>query len=454
MRGNSHLEGMLVYVDGQIEWESADGPPIPRSRTRRLMGGDNYKRSGPVQLDPVAPVTQRKITPPPKPQPTVNQKARRKAERLKYAREALIQWRKDQWFSNKTRAPQLILDDSTLKKLANRANLQTVQDIKDELDWLYVEKYGEEVLRLLKDADDRWLAERTKVLEEKKTKKRQINAEYKYRKNEAKRLQLSEAAEGKEQDKQTNTTVASVTKSTETCSYMSPLPGPHGYQPYPQVYLYPLPDSTQPGYFVSPPAPSYAAYPSPSPPSYYPAGFGYGSYPGYSAPPGFVYTYPTTLPPPVSSNPVQSHGNSPNTISSTNTSPSLYSTQGCNCQVCNIISPTSSQYSSLGSSASVSTSSVASTGSSYGAMAAGYHPWPYFRPAPHPISASGSGPAPSLYSTTSCDPATNSSTLSPGVSTSTHTSPRHTGSLSPASRDDRSSVGEEHCSEQAEDASR
>lgn len=66
----------------------------------------------------------------------------------------------------------MILPDKALTKLARCAHLQTVDDIKTHIPgWIWVERYGDEVLNLMKPIDEAWVEEHKREKQEKKMKR-------------------------------------------------------------------------------------------------------------------------------------------------------------------------------------------------------------------------------------------------------------------------------------------
>jgi len=96
-------------------------------------------------------------------EPLVTQKlqgaAIRRGERLANAHQALIQWRiktRLAFYSPSPFTAEAILPDSILTTLASNARIQSPSDMAVALgtSWAFKDEHGEEVLRVLKEADD------------------------------------------------------------------------------------------------------------------------------------------------------------------------------------------------------------------------------------------------------------------------------------------------------------
>ena len=72
---------------------------------------------------------------------------------------------------------RVLLPDPALKKLARRADLNTVQALKNDLKWDYAQRYGEEVLQILKPIDEAYLREKHEEREQKAAKRKQQSDE-------------------------------------------------------------------------------------------------------------------------------------------------------------------------------------------------------------------------------------------------------------------------------------
>ena len=83
----------------------------------------------------------------------------RRGDRFANARHALIQWRIETrlaFYSPSPFTAEAILPDSVLTTLASNARIQSLPDMAVVLgsSWAFTDEHGEEVLRVLKEADD------------------------------------------------------------------------------------------------------------------------------------------------------------------------------------------------------------------------------------------------------------------------------------------------------------
>ena len=107
----------------------------------------------------------------------------RDKDRLQTCRQALMSWRAKIWqdeFSDCIWGPETIMSDAILTKLAKRARLQTVADIKKEIpDWIWADEYAEAILGLLEPIDREWHEEKERLKRDEKAKKAKASAELK-----------------------------------------------------------------------------------------------------------------------------------------------------------------------------------------------------------------------------------------------------------------------------------
>jgi hypothetical protein len=81
---------------------------------------------------------------------------------------------------------KVLMPDTVLTKLATRARLKTLSDIKNEIpEWQWADEYGEEVLTLLAPIDVAWHEENEQMKAENKAKRARVSAE-----NKAKRYEI------------------------------------------------------------------------------------------------------------------------------------------------------------------------------------------------------------------------------------------------------------------------
>ena len=230
----------------------------------------------------------------------VRQPGCRRQKRLEAAQKSLSNWRQTVWkaeYSNCIWGPEVLLPDAVLKKLASRARIKTVSDIKDEVpEWLWVDEYGDLVLKLLEPIDSEWYEENEKKKEDKKAKKAKITADKKV-KREHDRLEKSrQATVSRTQHRAsltTQTTQAYPGPSTQ--AYVAYHPSTHAYAAYhpnTQTYAAYSPGTHAYAAYHPPSTHAYAAYHPPStqayaayyPPStqayaaYHPSAYAYAAY--------------------------------------------------------------------------------------------------------------------------------------------------------------------------------
>jgi hypothetical protein len=126
------------------------------------------------------------------PAPQTGKRARqpgcRRQERLEAARNVLSNWRQTVWkseFSHCIWGPEVLLPDTVLTKLASRAKIKTVSDIKNEIpEWLWEDEYGDILLKLLEPIDLAWHEEAERKREENKVKRAKVSADKKVKREE------------------------------------------------------------------------------------------------------------------------------------------------------------------------------------------------------------------------------------------------------------------------------
>ena len=198
--------------------------------------------------------------------------ARRK-ERRDACRKALTDWRRSTWMTTNGPSTPLtaLLPDTAITKLATRARINTLDDIKEEIpEWDRADEYGEEVLRLLQPLDASWHEENERRKSERKEERARINKENRIKRYEEYLLRKRQetahrkALEAYRRALMTVHTPGQYLGSNRVISY--PVPGNSlgrvvVQQPY-HVYSAPYPSGTGP---VSGQAQSYmyvnAAYP-------------------------------------------------------------------------------------------------------------------------------------------------------------------------------------------------
>jgi hypothetical protein len=123
----------------------------------------------------------------------------RRQERLESARKALSNWCLTLWnaaYSHCVWGPEVLLPDTVLTKLASRARIKTISDIKNEVpEWPWADEYGDIVLKLLEAIDSAWHEENERKKVEKKAKRAKISAGNKV-KREGDRLDTAQQERG------------------------------------------------------------------------------------------------------------------------------------------------------------------------------------------------------------------------------------------------------------------
>lgn len=90
--------------------------------------------------------------------------APRRGEPLASCRQVLTQWRAKTWLAEYSMCAfdeTALLEDKDLTVLASRARIQNLSDLKFNVpNWSFASKYGQEVLAILREVDDRYQAAR------------------------------------------------------------------------------------------------------------------------------------------------------------------------------------------------------------------------------------------------------------------------------------------------------
>ena len=201
----------------------------------------------------------------------------RREKRLEVARNSLLNWRRTVWkveYSNCIWGPEVLLPDAILKKLASRARIKTISDIKDEVpEWLWVDEYGDAVLKLLEPIDSEWYEENEKKKEAKKAKKAKTTADNKVKREEDRLVKSQQATLGRTQRRASLTTQTQAYPGPSTQAYAAYHPSTHAYAAYhPSTHAYAAyhpntqtyDPSTQTYAAYSPSTHAYAAYHPPS----------------------------------------------------------------------------------------------------------------------------------------------------------------------------------------------
>lgn len=127
----------------------------------------------------------------------VRQPGCRREERLGAARNALSRWCQAIWkteYSHCIWGPEVLLPDTVLTKLASRARIKTISDIKNEVpEWLWVDEYGEAVLKLLEPIDAAWHEENERKKTENKAKRAKVSADKRVKREEDRLVKARQA---------------------------------------------------------------------------------------------------------------------------------------------------------------------------------------------------------------------------------------------------------------------
>ena len=158
----------------------------------------------------------------------------RQKERLEASRNALMNWRHKTWkaaYTDCIWGPDVLLPDPILTKIATRARIQTISDIKNEMpEWIWVDEYGEAVLKLLEPIDQSWREEIEQKKAENKAKRAKTSAEKKAIRDEER---LAKARESTAQRR-----IASTSRQALRQVYPVPVP-PTAHYPI-QQYPHPI----------------------------------------------------------------------------------------------------------------------------------------------------------------------------------------------------------------------
>lgn len=108
--------------------------------------------------------------------------APRRGEPLASCRQVLTQWRAKTWLAEYSMCAfdkTALLEDKDLTVLASRAQIQNLSDLKFNVpNWSFASKYGQEVLAILREVDDRYQAARDLEAAEREAKRlRRLHAE-------------------------------------------------------------------------------------------------------------------------------------------------------------------------------------------------------------------------------------------------------------------------------------
>lgn len=139
--------------------------------------------------------------------------ASRRGDFLAMARTALITWRfktmRAQYYPSSYTSAAL-LPDSVIKTLSSAAHIRTIDDIKANTQWLFVDRHGSDILRVLKRIDDAEVARKESVkaarqaataarISARKVKEAEVRMQKQLERNETRRereeLQAKERAE-------------------------------------------------------------------------------------------------------------------------------------------------------------------------------------------------------------------------------------------------------------------
>ena len=121
----------------------------------------------------------------------------RHEEHLGAARNALSCWCQTIWkteYSHCIWGPEVLLPDTVLTKLASRARIKTISDIKNKVpEWLWVDEYGKAVLKLLEPINAAWHEENKHKKAENKVKCAKVSADKKVKQEEDRLVKAQQA---------------------------------------------------------------------------------------------------------------------------------------------------------------------------------------------------------------------------------------------------------------------
>jgi hypothetical protein len=213
----------------------------------------------------------------------------RDKDRLQTCRQTLTSWRMKIWqdeCSDCIWGPETILSDAILTKLAKRARLQTVADIKKEIpEWIWADEYAEAILGLLGPIDREWHEEKERLKRDEKAKKAKATAESKEQRYQERLARKREETAQRKALK----TAAKVQKAISEGDWAN-IPVYPTQQNGGFVAAYPTaPNHVGVGTYAAqvPPSSSYPQYGVPAYPQY-----GVPAYPQYSVPAYPQYSVP------------------------------------------------------------------------------------------------------------------------------------------------------------------
>jgi len=183
----------------------------------------------------------------------------RRKERLEACRNVLMDWRHKTWqndFKDCVWGPNVLFSDTILTKIANRARIQTLDDIKKEIpEWIWADEYGDAVLKLLEPIDTSWREENDRKKAENKAKRAKVSAEKKAIRDEER---LAKAREATVQRRAASTSRPALHQVCPAPNHQNALQpttttayNPVQYYPHPMQYsaAYPVP-GYPPLYFI------------------------------------------------------------------------------------------------------------------------------------------------------------------------------------------------------------
>lgn len=109
-------------------------------------------------------------------------------ERLQSLRSVINEWRSLTWtqnYGNCAWGPNTLLPDAVVTKLAARAHISTLDDIKNDIpEWDFVDNYGSTLLELIQKTDDIWKENHAQELQTKKDLRKRRSIENKEQREE------------------------------------------------------------------------------------------------------------------------------------------------------------------------------------------------------------------------------------------------------------------------------
>lgn len=212
------------------------------------------------------------------------------------ARTALETWRSTHWrdrYTDPDVGPKILLPDCVLRKLATKACLRTVAQIKVATRWDWAEEYTSEIMKVLDDSDVLWRIKQDLTIKERKANRAKLSAQNKLIRDEQRRQEkfIERRLRGPRKPEPSTGLADGNTIGFPPPPQPAVTSVPYTLPPYP-AYPHvaspsvPIPQMTDPAYHHLPPtyetqytsAASYLASPPPSTTGRYPSTGNYWTY--------------------------------------------------------------------------------------------------------------------------------------------------------------------------------